>query len=121
MNSLKKIFLVVCLSMFAIFSQAQKVKPVTTTFWVGGVCDMCKSRIEHTLDTKGVKNASYNLSNHQLTVTYVPSKISEQKLHGLLHQAGHDTSAGNATDEQYSKVHDCCRYREHENHTDEHH
>lgn len=94
--------------------QAQDKRPVTITFWVGGVCEMCKERIEHTVDVPGVKSADYNLSSHELTITYSPKKISEKEIHALLNKAGHDTSASMATDEAYGLIHGCCKYREHE-------
>jgi mercuric ion binding protein len=93
---------------------AQSKKPVTTVFWVGGVCEMCKERIERAVDIPGVKAASYNLEKHELTVTYSPKKINEEKLHELLNKSGHDTSKSQASDEAYSNVHGCCKYREHE-------
>ena len=95
-------------------------KPITETFWVGGVCDMCKSRIERTLDVKGVKVATYNEATHQLTVTYIPSKITRAQMDNLLNEAGHDTATSKCTDEQYAKVHSCCEYRGHEDHDDHH-
>lgn len=102
------------------FGQDSK-KPITETFWVGGVCDMCKARIEHTLDVKGVKVATYDLATHQLTITYVPAKISRTQMDTLLNEAGHDTATSKCTDAQYAKVHACCEYRVHENHSDEDH
>lgn len=94
-------------------SFAQGRKAVIATFWVGGVCEMCKERIERAVDVPGVKAASYTLENHQLTVTYLPKKITEEKLHELLNKAGHDTAKSSASDEAYKKVHGCCKYREH--------
>jgi mercuric ion binding protein len=96
---------------------AQGKRAVTTTFWVGGVCEMCKERIERAVDVPGVKSANYELSTHQLTVTFNPRKIAEEKLHELINKAGHDTAKSRATDESYKKIHSCCKYRDH-NHND---
>ncbi|MFY7971568.1 MAG: heavy-metal-associated domain-containing protein [Flavobacteriales bacterium] len=99
---------------------AQSKKLVTTTFEVSAVCEMCKERILKAIDVKGVKNADYKLSTHQLTVTYVPAKISIEQIHFLINNVGHDTSLSKAPDEKYSKIHSCCNYREHtHNHGEE--
>jgi periplasmic mercuric ion binding protein len=93
---------------------AQAKGPVTTSFWVGGVCGMCEKRIEKALDTKGVIKADYDLDNHTLTLTYNPKKISEDKIHQLLNAVGHDTEKSLASDEEYGNIHGCCKYREHD-------
>lgn len=92
---------------------SQNKKVVTTRFWVAGVCEMCKERIERSVDVKGVKSAEYDLNEHFLTISYNPKQVSLDELHDLLNAAGHDTSRSVATDEAYEKVHNCCRYREH--------
>jgi copper chaperone CopZ len=98
------------------FSQKTDNKPVTATFWVAGVCGMCEKSIEAALDTKGILQADFQLSNNQLTVTYKPSKITETQIHALLNEAGYDTEKSTCTDEQYARVHGCCKYRELEKH-----
>ena len=114
MKSIKIIFLFAVLFTAGLSVSAQGKKPVTTSFWVGGVCDMCKERIERAVDVSGVRSISYDLDHHQLTVVYLPKKITEDKLHDLLNAAGHDTSRSMASDEAYESVHGCCKYREHE-------
>jgi periplasmic mercuric ion binding protein len=94
--------------------QAQHKAPVTVSFWVGGVCEMCRERIERTVDVRGVRSAEYSLEHHRLTVTYQPSKVSEEYLHLLLNEAGHDTEKSKASDAAYDTVHGCCKYRGHD-------
>lgn len=101
-------------------SYAQSNKPVTTNFTVGGTCEMCKDRIERTLDVKGVKFVEYTLASHNLEITYVPSKISEDQIHKLLNGAGHDTQKSKASDEAYDNIHNCCKYRTHVHKDGEH-
>lgn len=91
---------------------AQRV--VQDTIWVGGVCGMCEDRIERALDTKGVIKADYLLETHQLVLAYNTKKISEAEIHQRLNAVGHDTKKSKASDEQYDKIHDCCKYREHD-------
>jgi len=114
MKSIKIIFLFAMLLGASVTSSAQGKTPVTTSFWVAGVCEMCKERIERALDVPGVRSVSYELDAHQVTVVYQPKKITEDKLHNLLNAAGHDTSRSMASEEAYQTVHDCCKYREHE-------
>jgi periplasmic mercuric ion binding protein len=91
----------------ALFAQKQSV-----TFRVEGVCGMCETRIENALDVPGVVMADWNVESKLLTVVYRSNKLTEDALHDLLHEVGHDTSAGQATDEQYAGLHGCCKYRE---------
>jgi copper chaperone CopZ len=96
--------------------QKPSKSPVTTTFWVAGVCGMCEQTIEAALDAKGILKADFQLSNNQLTVTYKPSKISETDIHTRLNEAGYDTEKSTCTEVQYARVHGCCKYRELEKH-----
>lgn len=105
------------LALFHFSSSAQDVKKVETiTFWVNSACGQCEQTIERAMDTKGVITADYNLDNQMLTVTYKTKKITEAQLHQLLNEVGYDTDKSICTDEQYSRVHHCCRYREMEKH-----
>ena len=113
----KTLFLLLILFAFLQgFGQKTDNKPITTTFWVAGVCGMCEKTIEATLDTKGVLQADFSLTNNMLTVTYKPKKITESQLHQLLNEAGYDTEKSTCTEEQYARVHGCCKYRELEKH-----
>ena len=93
---------------------AQKVQ--TIKFGVGGLCEMCKSRIEKSVDVKGVKFAEYNLADHQIEVTFSPKKISETEIHQLIANIVHDTDKIKASDEAYEGLHHCCKYRDGESH-----
>ena len=110
------ILLLICTISVSAFSQKATKKPITSTFWVAGVCGMCEQTIEAALDAKGILKADFQLSNNQLTVTYKPSKISETEIHTLLNEAGYDTEKSTCTEEQYARVHGCCKYRELEKH-----
>lgn len=73
-------------------AQAAPVNDVVETkFWVSGDCNGCKMRIEKAMDVKGVKYASYDLKTNMLTVTYNSKHITEDKIHTLLHDVGHQT------------------------------
>lgn len=98
------------------FANPKEPKTVTVKFWVASVCGTCEKTIEKAMDVKGVVAADYNLETKMLEVTYRPSKIAENDLHRLLNEVGYDTDQSKATDEQYSKVHHCCKYRDMEDH-----
>ncbi len=95
---------------------AQKNKPVTISFRVEGICGMCEKKIESALDAKGILTADYQLDTNTATVTYNPKKITEDRIHFLINEMGYDTEKSKATDEQYSRTHGCCKYREQEKH-----
>ena len=97
------------------FSQSSK-KPITIEFQVSGVCGMCEKSIESALDAKGIISADYNLDTNIAVVTFKPTKISEEQIHKLITAKGYDTDKFKATDEEYSRTHDCCKYRELEKH-----
>ena len=107
---MKNIFvLALCMLSFSAF--AQKTKNTTANFWVAGACGMCENTIEKAVDVKGVVAYDYDLTAHRLTITFNPTKITLDKIHALINAAGYDTEKSNATDEQYSRVHGCCKYR----------
>ena len=89
-------------------------KVVTANIKVYGNCGMCKDRIEKALDTKGVKQANWNISTKNLEVIYVPTKITEKKIRELVSAAGHDTDSTKAKDAVYAKLPFCCLYRDHD-------
>lgn len=85
----------------------------TVEFPVGGACGMCKTRIENTAESvKGVKDAYFDLSSKTLELTYKDKDFDVLKVHSVLAEAGHDTDQVRATDEDYSKLEDCCQYRD---------
>jgi periplasmic mercuric ion binding protein len=98
----------------SLFGQSKKTE--TTSFWVAGICGRCESTIESTLDTKGVISADYDLEKELLVITYKPTKISLEQIHTLLNEVGYDTATSKCTDEQYARVHHCCKYREQSKH-----
>jgi copper chaperone CopZ len=114
---MKKIIIlfIALISATSLFAQSSK-KPVTIKIYVAGICGMCETQIEKALDTKGVVAADYDLESNIATITYKPKKISEDQLHNAINEMGYDTDKSKASDEQYSRVHDCCKYREQEKH-----
>jgi len=90
-------------------------RKVEITFQTDGVCGMCEKRIETALiDMKGVWTADWDLETHATYVVYNPKKVSEMDLHHAVAAVGHDTPVVKAKDEDYAKVHACCKYRDKE-------
>ena len=87
-------------------------KKAQIEFQVSGVCDMCETRIEKALDVPGVIMAEWDVETKKATVAYKTKVISEEQIHQLIANAGHDTEKIKATDEVYTNLHGCCKYRE---------
>lgn len=110
---MKKIILIAALIFFVLSIQAQKKKRnVKHIIAVEGICNMCKKRIEKAcLQTKGVKFANWNIPSHQLTVIIDERKTDIKTIAQNIAEVGHDTKVVKATDEAYSSLHHCCKYR----------
>lgn len=108
---MKKI-LVLAIMLVSTITFAQN-KNAKATIDVDGVCNMCKARIEKgALNTKGVKSAVWNLETKKLSVIFNEEKTSVETITEKVASVGHDTKELKATDEAYSKVHLCCKYRD---------
>ena len=82
----------------------------TESFKVFGNCDLCKERIENAVKEEGASSASWDKDTKMLTVTYNPSKTSNDKLSKKLASVGHDTEKYRAPDDVYNKLPACCHY-----------
>ena len=102
------IFFVVAISISA-FSQ----KKADLKFNVSAVCGMCEERIESAYDIKGIVMADYDLKTKMLHVVYKTKFFNTPlDIHKIAANVGHDTDQVKATDEAYSNLHGCCKYRE---------
>lgn len=104
---------------FAVFSitaiQAQeKNSPIVeSSFKVDGVCNMCKKRIESAaLRTKGVKKADWNRESKELNVVFNSKKVSALEIQETIAKNGHETAEVPTDSLSYSKLPDCCRYKD---------
>jgi periplasmic mercuric ion binding protein len=112
---MKKSLLIICMLLAAsVMSIAQSTKIVKKDIKVYGNCGMCKMRIQKALDRTGIKTSDWNTETKNLSVVYNSSKISEQKIHELIAEVGHDTDKVKAKDEVYAKLPFCCLYRDHD-------
>ncbi len=84
----------------------------TDSFFVDGICGMCKDRIQNSaLTVKEVEWAEWNLDTKTLTIKY-RDEVDLEKLHEIIAKVGHDTEKIKATDKAYNKLHSCCKYRD---------
>lgn len=87
-------------------------KKAEIEFQVSGVCGMCETRIEKALDVPGVIMADWNVETKKAKVAYKTKVLTEEQIHQLIANVGHDTEKIKATDEAYANMHGCCKYRE---------
>ena len=93
-------------------TNAMAQKKVDIVFEVGAVCGMCETRIEAAYDVQGIIIADYDLETHMLHVVYKTNLFPDTiDVHRLAANVGHDTDLIKATDEVYSNLHHCCKYR----------
>ena len=89
-------------------SQSNKIKKIK--FQVNGVCEMCKNRIETALDVKGIRLADWNIKTKFCRVKFNSEIISENDIHKLISEVGHDTPIYRAKDKDYNNLYHCCHY-----------
>ncbi|MBA4198720.1 MAG: TonB-dependent receptor [Chitinophaga sp.] len=82
------------------------------SFFVAGVCEQCKARIQNAVKLKGVSNAVWNVDSKILNVTYNESVITLNKIKNKILAAGHDLEDKKAKDIIYKQLPNCCHYRE---------
>lgn len=108
MKNLKSIIILIML--VSASSLWAKGEQDTLRFEVQGNCEMCKERIEASLDVRGVKSAVWDIETHMIVVVYDKTKISEDKIHESIAKAGYDTSKMKATEKAYDDLPGCCQY-----------
>lgn len=92
-------------------TQTEVAQATESTFKVGGVCGMCKNRIEKAArSVEGVQSASWDKETKELTVKYDASKVNETAIHEKIASVGHDTGEVKASDEAYNSLPGCCKY-----------
>lgn len=89
---------------------AQSEKNKIAEFKVYGNCGMCKNRIEKALNVEGVGSAKWDKKTDVINISYNSDKISEEKLHQLIADSGHDTEKFTAEDKVYNSLPACCQY-----------
>lgn len=100
-------------SLLSVHAQTEKAIPDSTiTFKVFGLCEMCKARIETAAKGRGVKSADWNIESKLLTLQYIPSQVSKEKIQNRILGAGHDLENKKAKEAVYRDLPPCCLYRD---------
>ena len=94
------------------FSSHGQSKLTSTSIEVDGLCGMCKKRIENAAYLPGVKKVNWNKESHQLELVFLNKKVSQEEIIASINSIGHDVEGSLASEEQYAKVHGCCKYRD---------
>ena len=103
----------ILLPLLFLFSFKSISQTKSTVIIVDGVCMMCENRIEkQAIDKKGIKLADWNLENRTLKLVYNEKHISIDDIHKFIASIGHDTKKEIASDEAYSLLDPCCKYRD---------
>jgi cation transport ATPase len=103
----------ILLSLLFLFSVKSISQTKSTVIIVDGVCMMCENRIEKkAIDKKGIKLADWNLENRTLKLVYNEKHISVDEIHKFFASIGHDTKKEIASDDAYSLLDPCCKYRD---------
>lgn len=118
MKKIVSIFVLFC--SVALFGQNKNAKH---SLEVDGVCGSCKARIEKAaMQVKGVKYAQWNRQNHQLFLVLNERKNPLEQVQKAIAKAGHDNRQADkkneilATEADYQRISDCCKYRSPEAH-----
>lgn len=73
-------------------------------------CGSCKTRIETALTKlKGVKSATLNLKNKNVTVAYDANTVTPEAIKTAITNIGYDADAQSANPSAYQKLPACCQ------------
>jgi len=84
-------------------------KNITTQFEVKANCEICKEKIETTLDIPGITHANWNKETKILTVRYNDKKVSIEDIHNLISDIGYSTDKVSANLKSQSELMKCCQ------------
>jgi mercuric ion binding protein len=119
MQTLKTFLFIAIAVTFTSMAQAQQFNskrdgPFATskTFKVNGTCEMCKHRIESSINKlPGIWSSYWDVSSKTLMVTYDRSKVSPSMIEKLVCAEGHDINSITALANVYNKLPECCHYQ----------
>ena len=111
MHQLLVCFLLICTFLAPIELSAGNPNVVTAQYTVIGNCGQCKARIEDAAYIKGVKFAEWDKHTQLLTIKYDSTKTGPNLFLQSIARAGHDAGDFKATNEDYNKLPNCCKYR----------
>ena len=87
-------------------------KNITTQFEVTGNCEMCKEKIEETLDVRGISYANWNTETKMLTVRFNDKKVSLYDIHKMISNVGYSTEKIPADSKSQAQLKKGCQPKE---------
>ncbi|HCN06257.1 MAG TPA: ATPase [Bacteroidetes bacterium] len=85
----------------------------TVTMKVSGNCGSCKKRIVKAAEAvDGVKDAAWDKKTKVFTAVFDDGKTDSASIAAAIVKVGHDVEASKAPDAAYTKLPDCCQYRD---------
>jgi Cu(I)/Ag(I) efflux system membrane fusion protein len=119
MKAIKALFVFAIAITFTSFASAQTNNykldgpfVAIKTFKVNGTCEMCKHRIENSIESlPGVWSANWDVDSKTVVVKYDRSKTNADKIELVAANAGHDTDKYMASEEVFNKLPECCHYQ----------
>jgi copper chaperone CopZ len=82
------------------------------TYKVQGTCEMCKHRIENSVQSlPGMWSTYWDLSSKTLQVTYDRTKVNPAMIEKLVSAKGHDINSIGASAIVYNQLPECCQYK----------
>ena len=112
MKNLKSVILLLTIASapLFLFANGEKKKTETITIQTSAMCESCEQRIESAVNNlKGIKEASLNLDDKKITVTYFPAKVSAEDIKSAIVKAGYDADEMQCDTDAYSKLPGCCK------------
>lgn len=88
-------------------------KDTDATLRVEGKCNMCKTKIEKAAKSiEGVTTAEWNKETKVLSLNYDDTKAKIENISKAVAKIGYDTEKDKASNDVYSAMPNCCKYRE---------
>lgn len=92
-------------------TKQKRDKNARYTTEVNGNCEQCQKRIQKAaFSVSGVKSANWSIETHQLSLILNEEKGTLLDVKKAVAKIGHDTDVVKATNEDYDKLHSCCKY-----------
>jgi copper chaperone CopZ len=103
-----KAFIMLLLVPFIAFAAEQNI-----TLKVSGNCGSCKKRIVKAANSiDGVTDASWDKTKKLFSAKIDDTKTNVETVKKAILEAGYDVDEAKGNDEAYSKLPDCCKYRD---------
>ncbi len=111
---MKNLILTLIITFLGFSVNAQEVKKSKNAKYkieVNGNCDQCQKRIQKAaLSVSGVKQASWDIDTHELSLIINEEKGSIADVKKAVAKVGHDSDTEKTTKETYDNLHTCCKY-----------